>query len=72
MLAPASIIITFLLVEATVNCKSPSFHCDCDGLMINSPSTKPTCVIAHGPSNGISEIHVAIAEPNIATISGLH
>ena len=64
--------ITFSLVEATVSCKSPSFHCFWLGLITNSPSTKPTCVMAHGPSNGISDIHVAIAAPSIATISGLH
>ena len=64
--------ITFLLVDATVSCKSPSAHCFCDGLIINSPSIRPTCVVAHGPSNGISEIDAERAEPNIARSSGLH
>ena len=64
--------ITFSLVEATVKLRSPFFHCSWDGLMINSPSTIPTCVVAHGPQNGISEILVAIALPSIATNSGRH
>ena len=72
ILAPASIMITFSLVEATVNCKSPSFQTAWLGLTTNSPSTIPTCVMAHGPSKGMSEIHVEMAEPNIATSSGLH
>ena len=71
-LAPASIMITFSEVEATVRLRSPFFHCSCEGLIISSPSIMPTCVVAHGPSNGISEIDVAIAAPSIATSSGLH
>ncbi len=71
-LAPASIMITFSLVDATVSCKSEVAFCALLGLKINSPSIKPTCVVAQGPSNGISEIAVAIAEPNIAVNSGLH
>ena len=64
--------ITFSLVDATVRFKSLSFHCFCDGFNINSPSISPTCVDAHGPSNGISEIDVATDAPSIATNSGLH
>ena len=41
------------------------------GLITNSPSISPTIVDAVGPSNGISEIAVAIAEPSIAVSSGL-
>ena len=63
--------ITFSLVEATVSARSDTFFCAEVGLMMNSPSIKPTCVIAHGPSNGISEMQVAIAEPSIAVSSGL-
>ena len=38
----------------------------------DSPSTSPICVVAHGPSNGISESVAAIAEPSIAVSSGRH
>ena len=38
---------------------------------MNSPLIRPICVVAHGPSNGISEIDVTSAEPIIATSSGL-
>ena len=62
---------TFCAVDATVSIRSPLSHCSCEGLMINSPSTIPTCVMAQGPSNGISEMQVEIAAPNIATNSGL-
>ena len=31
----------------------------------------PICVVAQGPSNGMSEMQVAMAEPNIAVYSGL-
>ena len=70
--APASIMITFSLVEATVRFRSPFFHCSWLGLMMNSPSIMPTWVIAQGPSKGISEMQVAIAAPIIATNSGRH
>ena len=43
-----------------------------DGFTISSPSTRPICVIAHGPSNGISEMLVEIAAPSIAVSSGRH
>ena len=72
MFAPASIMITFCDVDATVSFRSPSSHCFCVGLMMNSPSMRPTCVMAHGPSNGTSDMHVAIDDPSIATSSGLH
>ena len=64
--------ITFSLVEATVSFKSDTAFCAAFGLNTNSPSIRPTCVVAHGPSNGISEIATAIAEPIIAVSSGLH
>ena len=32
--------------------RQPSSHCFCEGFTINSPSTSPICVMAHGPSNG--------------------
>ena len=36
-----------------------------------TPSIRPTWVVAQGPSNGISEMLVAMAEPSIAVSSGL-
>ena len=70
--APASIMMTFVEVDATVSCRSPSSHCFWDGLMMNSPSIMPTWVIAQGPSNGISEMQVAMELPSMATSSGRH
>ena len=69
--APASIMITFSLVDATVNARSETSFCAEVGLITNSPSISPTIVDAVGPSNGMSEIAVAIAEPSIAVSSGL-
>jgi len=68
--APASIMMTFSLVEATVRARSDFSFCAAVGLNTNSPSTSPTCVEAVGPSNGISEIAVAMADPSIAVSSG--
>ena len=63
--------ITFSFVDATVRARSDTAFCAAVGLNTNSPSTKPTCVVEIGPSNGISEILVAIAAPSIAVSSGL-
>ena len=71
-MAPASIMMTFSLVEATVRVRSETFFCAAVGLMMNSPSMRPTWVVAQGPSKGISEMLVAMAEPSIAVSSGLH
>ena len=62
--------ITFSLVDATVRARSDTAFCSAVGLITNSPSTSPTCVVEIGPSNGISEIVVAIAAPSIAVSSG--
>ena len=40
--------------------------------MMNSPSISPTCVAAQGPSKGMSEMQVAMEDPSMAGISGLH
>ena len=69
-LAPASIIITLSLVEATVRARSDLDFSDDVGLKTNSPSTRPTIVAAHGPSKGMSEMLVASDEPSIARTSG--
>ena len=69
--APASIMITFSFVDATVSARSDTSFCAAVGLNTNSPSTRPTWVVEIGPSNGISEILVAIAAPSIAVSSGL-
>ena len=69
--APASIMITFSRVEATVRAKSEFSFSSSIGLNTSLPSTSPTCVAAIGPSNGISEIATARAEPSMATTSGL-
>ena len=71
-LAPASIMITFSRVEATVRAISDTFLCAEVGFTMNSPSMRPICVMAQGPSKGISEIAVAMAEPSMAVSSGLH
>ena len=63
--------ITLSLVDATVSSRSDTALCALVGLNTSSPSTIPTLVLAVGPSNGMSEIQVAIAEPSIAVISGL-
>ena len=70
-LAPASIMITFSLVEATVRAMSDTFFWSEVGLMINWPSIMPTWVMAQGPSKGISEMQVAMADPSMAVSSGL-
>ena len=64
--------ITFSLVEATVRAMSEIFLWAAVGFTINSPSIMPICVVAQGPSNGMSEMQVAMAEPSIAMYSGLH
>ena len=68
--APASIIITLSLVDATVNLRSDTAICSSLGFTTKKPPTIPICVVAQGPSNGISEIAVAIADPSIAVSSG--
>src|SRR5699024_4794843 len=57
------------LVPATVNDKSLFSCSSIDGLIINSPSIRPTFTPAIGPSKGISEIDSAIDAPIIAAIS---
>ncbi len=69
-MAPASIIITLSLVEATVRAISDFSLCADVGLNTNSPSTNPTIVEAIGPLKGISEIQVAIDDPSMAVSSG--
>ena len=68
--APASIIITFSLVDATVSLRAETAISALLGLITNSPSIRPTCVVAQGPSKGTSDMAVAIAEPSIAVSSG--
>ena len=70
-MAPASIMITFSRVEATVRARSLTCFWSAVGLMMNSPSIMPTWVVAQGPAKGISEMDVAMAEPSIAVSSGL-
>ena len=62
--------ITLSLVDATVSDRSETSRSALVGLYTSLPSTRPTCVAAVGPSNGMSEIHVARAEPSMATNSG--
>ena len=57
-------------VPATDNSISELSFCSVVGLITYSPFTRPTSTPAIGPSNGISEIHNANEEPNIAAISG--
>ena len=57
-------------VPATDNSISDNSACSVVGLITYSPFTRPTSTPAIGPSNGISEIHNAKLEPNIAAISG--
>ena len=69
--APASIIVTFSIVPATVN-----FNLLCSlwatvGFITICPSTYPTFTAAVGPPNGISEIDNATDVPIIAQTSGL-
>ena len=59
-------------MEATVSFKSDTDICASLGFIINSPSIKPICVVAQGPSKGISLIATAMAEPSIAVSSGEH
>ena len=68
--APASIMITFSAVEATVSARSETNCWSAVGFTINSPSIRPILVPAIGPSNGISEIDVATEAPSIAVTSG--
>ena len=62
---------TFSLVEATVNAMSDTSFCTAVGLNTSSPSTNPTCVVEIGPSNGMSEMLTAMAAPSMAVSSGL-
>ena len=68
--APASIIATRSLVEATVTYISLLALCSRVGLITYSPSTRPTTTPEIGPSQGISEIEIAIETPSMAVISG--
>ena len=68
--APASIMITFSLVEATVSASVDTSLWAAVGLNTSSPSTRPTWVEEMGPSNGISEMVVAMAAPSMAVSSG--
>ena len=69
-LAPASIITTFSFVEATVSFRSDTLICASFGFTISSPSISPICVLAQGPSKGMSDMAAAIAEPSMAVSSG--
>ena len=69
-LAPASIIATRSEVEATVTAISLLALSASVGLITNLPSTRPTETPLMGPSQGISEIEIAIDTPIIAVISG--
>ena len=68
--APASIIVIFFSVAATVNVKSDFSLCSSVGSITIFPSTKPTFTAAVGPLNGISDIASAAAAPIIAATSG--
>ena len=69
--APASIIVTFSIVPATVNVNLLFSLCSAVGFIIISPSTYPTFTAAVGPPNGISDIESATDAPIIAHTSGL-
>ena len=68
--APASIIVIFSSVAATVKVKSETSLCASVGFITICPSTNPTFTAAVGPPNGISEIASAAAAPIIAATSG--
>ena len=69
-LAPASIMVIFFSVAATVKVKSLISLCSSVGLITIFPSTSPTLTAAVGPLNGMSEIANADAAPIIAATSG--
>ena len=69
-LAPASTIKTASSVPLTVKCILLFSLSSAFGLMINFPSTSPTCTDPVGPAKGISEIESAKDDPNIASTSG--
>ena len=68
--APASIITTFWRLPATVRLRSLFSRCSTVGLIMNSPSIRPTYTAAIGPLKGISETDTAADEPIIAQNSG--
>ena len=68
--APASIIVIFSSVAATVNVKSLFSLCSTVGFITICPSTNPTFTAAVGPLNGMSDIAKAVAAPIIAATSG--
>ena len=69
--APASTIMTASFVPETVRFRRLFSRCSELGLMIYSPSMRPTCTPAIGPLKGISDMHSARDAPNIAVISGV-
>ena len=69
--APASIIVIFSSVPATVNLNLLFFLCSSVGFMIISSFTYPTWTAAVGPAHGISDIERAADVPIFAHTSGL-
>ena len=69
-LAPASIMAMRSSVEATVTAIWLTLRWAALGLMINSPSTRPTETPEMGPFQGISEMDRAMEVPMRAAISG--
>lgn len=73
LFAPASIMMTFSLVEAVRSVsKSDTAFCARVGFTMNSPSIIPIRVMGTDRQTGCREMQVAIAEPSIATTSGSH
>ena len=68
--APASIIVIFSSVAATVNVNLDFSLCSTVGFITICPSTYPTFTAAVGPPNGMSDIARAAAAPIIAQTSG--
>ena len=69
-LAPASIMAMRSSVEATVTAISLTLRSSALGLMINSPSIRPTETPEMGPFQGMSEMERAMEVPIMAAISG--
>ena len=69
--APASIIVIFSSVPATVRCNLDFLFCSSVGFTTISLSTYPTCTAAVGPPHGISDIDNAADVPIFAQTSGL-
>ena len=68
--APASIIVIFSCVPATVKRNLLCSLCSAVGFITILSSTYPTLTAAVGPPNGISDIASAAAVPIIAQTSG--